>query len=652
MAISLTGFRETDMTQWCESNLSALAAVNESLAEQLHDTPPHDGVTWSESRESGILTATLNHKLDAGGARSITLASKYSPTKEAARLAGNADPDRHAVIVVLGLGTSHHVAELAQRVVGNGLLVVYEPDASLVRSVLEQVDCRAWLGSPRVALFVGEVEPAELIARLESQVALVSQGVQFIAHPPTRQIHADRLNAFSDAMTQFVSFCRTNIATTLVNASRTCENQAQNLPQYTAGATVAELESITQGYPAIIVSAGPSLARNVHLLTQPGVRNRVVIIAVQTVLKPLLARGVKPHFVTALDYHEISKRFYEGLPPLDDVTLVAEAKAHRAILDAYPGPVRVCESRFLDTLLGDQARPVGHLKSGSTVAHLSLYLAQYLGCDPIIFIGQDLGFSDGLYYCPGTAIHEVWADELSPMNTLEMMEWKRIARHKSHLQKIDDIHGKTIFTDEQMLTYLKQFEKDFADAPQQIIDATEGGAPKRNTQRMTLADALAKHATRNRPSLPLPSRELDVDRLHQTKKLLAQRIEQIQRLADLSRQTMPILRDMQKHQQDEVKMQRLFTKLNRNRAQVATLTEAFDLVNDLNQVGAFNRIRADRAIRVTDNTDEYERQRRQLERDRQNLEWLISGCEETLRIFAESVRRIDDRLAQQREGVA
>ena len=54
---------------------------------------------------------------------------------------------------------------------------------------------------------------------------------------------------------------------------------------------------------------------------------------------------------------------------------------------------------------------------------------------------MDLGFSDGLYYFPGTAIHDVWAPELGPFNTLEMMEWRRIVRHRNHLKKLDDIRG-------------------------------------------------------------------------------------------------------------------------------------------------------------------------------------------------------------------
>ncbi len=64
--------------------------------------------------------------------------------------------------------------------------------------------------------------------------------------------------------------------------------------------------------PAVIVSAGPSLRKNKHLLK--GLREQAAIIAVQTTLQPLLEMGVEPHFVTSLDYHEICTRFFEKLP--------------------------------------------------------------------------------------------------------------------------------------------------------------------------------------------------------------------------------------------------------------------------------------------------------------------------------------------------
>ena len=141
---------------------------------------------------------------------------------------------------------------------------------------------------------------------------------------------------------------------------------------------------------------------------------------------------------------------------------------------------------------------MGDLPAGATVAHLAMYLARFLGCDPIAMIGQDLGFTDGLYYAPNAAIHDVWAPELNPFNTIEMMEWQRIVRHRLHLNKTVDVHGKSIYTDAQMHTYLQQFERDFAEyrAGAEIIDATEGGVrsstPVHDAQQFLSAYATAR----------------------------------------------------------------------------------------------------------------------------------------------------------------
>jgi len=62
------------------------------------------------------------------------------------------------------------------------------------------------------------------------------------------------------------------------------------------------------------------------------------------------------------------------------------------------------------------------LRAGSTVAHLAYYLAEHLGCDPIMFVGQDLGFSDGLYYSPGTSYDDVWRPEFGRFCSVEMKQ--------------------------------------------------------------------------------------------------------------------------------------------------------------------------------------------------------------------------------------
>ena len=632
------------MTEILERNLEALRHVDPELADRITDAAPHDGVTFIESEQPPYLSASLEMSDDDGRTHRITLASRFRPADEAKRLADTADLEAHAVIIAVGFGLGYHAAMLSDRLGDHGMLVIVEPDVTFLRAVLEHVDHSQWLRRPRAVWLVGQTDAPSITQRLERHSPLIGQGVQFVMHPPTRQLHAEAVTQFTESLSQFVAYCRTNLATAMVNSPRTVQNLANNVGRYAAGATINELHRAAEGYPAVLVSAGPSLARNVHLLTDPGVRDRVVIIAVQTTLKPLLDRGVRPHFVTALDYHEISRQFYEGLPDLDDVTLIADPKANKAILDHYPGPVRLFQNNFMDTLLGELRREMHGLRAGSTVAHLSVYMAQHLGCDPIILIGQDLGFSDGLYYCPGTAVHDVWAPELNAFNTMEMMEWRRIARHKAHLQRLTDQHGKPIFTDEQMLTYLRQFERDFAAADQTVIDATEGGLPKQHTTVMTFADALAQHATRPLPELPEPVSALDPDRLAAVHEHLSHRREELVKMRQVTEKTIPLLKKMLRDQRNHAKMHTHFEALNRHQRHIAAVGDVFQLVNELNQTGAFNRQRADRAIALTEDMDAYERQRLQLERDLENLRWLLDACDEAMRIFGEAAQRVEQQM--------
>jgi hypothetical protein len=621
-----------------QRNHRALARVDSAMAERLAATEPAD-LHWHKAR-TGAWTATLAGE----DGRSLSLASRYDPAKEAKRLIEAVDFDQTACLVLMGFGLGYHIAHASETMGRTGMIVVYEPDTALLRAVLEQIDYSHVLGTDRTLLADSEWTRAQLTQRLEKHGALLTQGTQLLEHPPSRQRHREAFREFSGLIKDVIAYCRTNVATALVNATRTCWNLANNLDHYIAGHTTGPLADAAAGYPAVCVSAGPSLVKNVHWLADPAVRENVVVIAVQTALKPLLDRGVRPDFVTALDYARISKRFYEDLPPLPEVTLVAEPKAHPTILDNFPGPVRITRSEFNDTLAGELARPFKKMQQGATVAHLSFYLAQYLGCDPIMFIGQDLGFSDGLYYCPGTAVHRVWSSELNPLNTVEMMEWRRIMRMRGNLERCEDIHGRTIFSDEQMLTYLKQFERDFAAAPQTIIDATEGGTPKEGTTTMPLAEALAQYAHQPVPTLPTPSMELDTDRLSQLADLLQTRIDEVHELRRTSQRSIPILRQMKKHQGRSTKMNKLFARLNKNQHYVHNdLKRTFDAVNAINQLGAYRRSRADRSIhRITD--DAYHRQAQQLDRDIENLDWLTQACDEALDIFHAAQQRVTARL--------
>ncbi len=615
-------------------NLAVIRQRDPDLAQRIEQAQPTE-LDWTPSK-SGPLTVSVDHN-----GRPLWLASRYDPAKEAAKLVEGIEHDKMACVVAIGMGLGYHIAELAKGMGDRGVLIVFESDAGMWRAVLERIDHRGWLTRGELVLADSQTDRAALLERIEKHAGTITQGMHLLTHPPSKQRNEQPTRDFSKMVAEVLAFCRTNVATALVNASRTCRNLASNIDHYTAGAGTDELHGIAKGYPAVCVAAGPSLVKNVDLLSDPQTRSKLIVIAAQTALKPLLARGIKPDFVTALDYSHISSRFYENLPPLPDVTLVAEPKAHRTVLESFPGPIRVPYSQFNDLLLGDMAIPRIPIKSGATVAHLSFYLAQHLGCDPIIFIGQDLGFSDGLYYAPGTAVHKVWSSELNPFNTIEMMEWRRVVRMKGHLRKTDDIHGRPIYTDEQMVTYLKQFERDFATAKQTILDATEGGVPKEHATQITLAEAIEKHAARQTPKLPIPPIGLDRSRLGELRSLLRQRVREVNDLRGSAQKSMSILKQMLEHQRDKARVGNLFAQLTKLQKHVEVdLASTFNLVNALNTIGSFKRAKADRAISHV-SKDTFTRQTHQIERDIENLDWLMQACDEALSILDEAQQRVD-----------
>lgn len=627
-------------------NLDALRRNNPGMAEAVEAADPA-ALTWTQAKP-GAVSATRN--LDDGTA--LTLASKYDPQGEADRLIRDLREDHVASAALLGFGLGYHAQRALQQLGQRGLLVIFEPDVAQLRAVLEHLDHSTWLGDPNVVWFGPDADRSEMTAALEVRAATLTQGTKLITHPPGRRLHREAYARFSDDLTEVMSFCRTNLATALVNAARTSRNLAMNLGLYAAGATTEELKDAAKGFPAVCVSAGPSLVRNVELLADPAVRRRVVVIAVQTALQPLLDRGIRPDFVTALDYSPICARFYEGLPDLPDVTLVAEPKANCAILDAFPGPVRMLKNDFNDKLLGGLARPRTAMRSGATVAHLSVYLADHLGCDPVILVGQDLGFSDGLYYAPGTAVHRVWEPELSPFNTIEMMEWVRIARMRGSLRRMEDVRGNPCFTDEQMVTYLKQFERDFKDMSQRgiaVIDGTEGGIPKQHCTTMPLAEALQQHATREVPAIPVPPRQPDPDLLRKAARQLDGRLDELHRLRKLCVRSVDLLQEMKRKADQPVKLDKLFAKLDAEKSVVfGELRTVFELINAVNVIGAFRRQRSDRLIERAGESDT-RRMLQQLDRDEDNLSWLGQACDETLVIFEDARERLGASLAQSPE---
>lgn len=645
-------------TSALDANLTALRRSSSAAAELIAGVMARPDLTFVDT-PSGAVSATME-EWTIEGHSSRALASKRDPWLEAERLIDGLDPAVTPVVVVIGFGLGYHVAALAKRLGRQGLVIVFEPDATLLRAVLERIDHHEWLSNTNVLLVTNPSADDTLAEAARGIEGVLAMGTTIIEHPPSRQRLGDLAAQFTASFTRVMQAVRTTVVTTMVQTEATIRNLTQNLDVYATAGGITGLKDTCPGRAAVVVSAGPSLARNIAELARPGVRDAVVIIATQTVLKPLLARGIRPHFVTALDFHEISRRFYEGLSAADveGITLVVEPKVNPAVPAAFPGRVLCSGDATLDKILGpDFARPMGVIPAGATVAHLAYYLARHLGCEPVVLMGQDLGFTDGQYYAAGAAIHDVWAGELNEFNTLEMLEWQRIARMRPILRRAVDTRGRAIYSDEQMATYLMQFQRDFkADAERglSIIDATEGGVAKLNTRTATLADTLAQHLNDPRSHrtpgtihellarslTPGPASARPAQRLS----AVAARVRAIRRdawqIAKFSRRVRDHLADMLEHHDDQPRVNRLIDQVDRVRDKVTALQPAFALVEQLNQTGAFNRAKADRRINMGELAPT-ERQREQIRRDLTNVTWLASSADVLGNILDECARAVE-----------
>lgn len=635
-----------DINRTFLANMAALWRHDPRLAQQIDDIDPDARLAVTASR-SGALTASVTTQ----DGRTIFLHSRYDPVKEAADFCGNLEKTEAACLLLCGLGLGYHVLALRATFGDEALIVVSEPDLVTLKTALEFTDLSSAILSGRV-IFLTTLAKSTLHDRLTQYSVLLMLGTLFAVPPASRDHHSDFHTAARQAILDFAAFAKMSLVTLVRNAEITCRNIANNLPTYVSTPPPDLLRNRFAGCPAILVAAGPSLARNIDQLAD--LRDKAVIIAAQTTLRPLLERGIRPHFVTSLDFNEMSKQFFQNLVIPEDVVLVAEPKAAWQAIDAFASQgegrpqrkVILLQNHFAHRCIGTDIARRTPMEPGSTVMHLAYYLAQWLGCDPIIFIGQDLGFTGHVYYAPGVTMHRSWTPELGRFGTLEMKEWERIARQRSILRRVKNIEGREIYTDEQMFTYLEQFERDFAKSSARIIDATEGGAQKRGAAVMALREAaeqFCREAIDPGRFAVAASRWRDAGQSGPAREALRKRLDELARFKELCEETRGLLLEMKGLLGDPAAFNARLVRVDELRTLVQRHELIFQMVREVSQLGELQKIAADHKLAALTQATR-DRGERQLSRDMQFMDNLISGCALLERILRESVVRFDEAI--------
>jgi hypothetical protein len=219
--------------------------------------------------------------------------------------------------------------------------------------------------------------------------------------------------------------------------------------------------------PAVLVGASPSLDKNLKYLDYAA--DRSVLTACDAVLKPLVDRGIRPSFVVNLDPQESVLKFFTGVDTRD-LVLVAPTIAHPKLLDLWKGEI-VFYNKYAPDIpilvrIAKQFEKIGYLIPGGTVLSVAFDLVFRIGCNPIIFTGQDLSFPGGQSHSSDT----VYGSERTEAVLDSMGE--DVVYHR-------DIFGRELPTLKSMYVTKQWLEWAFSSwkrtVPPKIYNCTEGG---------------------------------------------------------------------------------------------------------------------------------------------------------------------------------
>ncbi|HEY9071289.1 MAG TPA: 6-hydroxymethylpterin diphosphokinase MptE-like protein [Candidatus Ozemobacteraceae bacterium] len=423
-----------------------------------------------ERAKNGLPTLVIESE-----GRAVTYHSRYDPAGEARRLVEGSLQTGRTHVLVLGYGLGYNLEYVLAELPLPGMpkqVHVVEPDPQVFLLALSCRDLQAVLSDPRVDWSVGAT-PDEVGERWGSGLDWTAlDSLTLIEHPPSMA----RFHAYFERIKEKVRYLsnrsKGNLVTLMYTGNEFHSNAFANLPDVLGMPGIGRLFDRFAGVPAVIVAAGPSLEKNVHLLSE--VRDRYLIIAVDTSFRQLVARGIRPHIVLAADPSYLNSLDFVGVERETEVVLAVEPMTHPDILTSFQGPkLAMTFGGGLHRLIDRFREPTGTLLSWGSIATTAFDLARRCGCDPIVFVGLDLSFQDGRLYARGSYSDDVFYDRVHPYTSLEHETVEYIQTRGVHRIEMPD--GTIRFTDENMHIYRAWFEDQFRQTRQKIVNATEGG---------------------------------------------------------------------------------------------------------------------------------------------------------------------------------
>lgn len=447
------------------------------------------GLIFKETK-SGVPSIVVKDK----EGREVVLHSLDDPYLEAREFISGFKLKQDTLAIVLGFGLGYHIFELYSQLT-SGKIIVIEEDLAIFKQALKLQNLVAILSSRDIELIVGE-DKEKVIGRLGGIITIDKiEKVKVIVHPPSLHLNPEYYGYLKETIERGLEVRLANLVTQASYGEIWQRNIILNIPQIISNPPVESLYGEFFGKPAIIVSAGPSLDKNIDYLSM--VRGRALLISVDTALRPLLLRDIRPDLVVSVDPQEVNYTHIDGLR-VERMHLVADPIVYPSTISNFEGGKLIASHGhplmdWVYSYLEFDGLKIEPLRTGGSVSTAAFDLARRIGADPIIFVGQDLSFppTGQKFYAKGCVFLDGGYDGLKKFNTLRM----RFRDLRPVIAEIStkDILNRDVLTNRKLMNYLRWFEEEVRHTKARCINATEGGILKKGFILMSLRDAIREY---------------------------------------------------------------------------------------------------------------------------------------------------------------
>lgn len=516
-----------------EKNQEALKKNRKSLYEFLQkeislflESPrqlPGDKFRWNEKEglESDLELMTPL----ASGRRGYHLQPALEEVKQ---ILTSIDLSYPQLVFFFGMGMGHCPQHFYKhRPARTKAIVIVENDPQIFLRALASYDFEAMINDKSVFFLIEKtLEGSDASIRgILSAYTTTNRFLKIIPCPAAIELHTD----FYEKLAQLILKHRD---LTTISAGNSVEDQiiglrniCENSKRLIENPGIAGLANIFKGQTIISIAAGPSAGE--HWDEIRALRNRIPIVACDTLLSELNRQGVEADFVCAIERGQTVATFFENVAIPERTSLVGPALLHPDCFNFFDGHHIAYDPRSIP--VDEFGLPfLGPLFPGSSAGNLNVAFAHYLGFSRIIMVGHDLSFGakEARSHVSGTGIQSQ-DNILSEEELLKRSQGQKVLTQDGSME---------VYTTSTWNLFRAQMEALIVEAVDtEVINTSAKGAAIKGTTLMSLKEALQKSEGKSsdiwkekKHRLPQPSgRELD-DRVQHYKKRSEEILERME----------------------------------------------------------------------------------------------------------------------------